>query len=217
MNAKNILNFLAELQANNNRNWFKQNEDRYLQAKEDFETFVNNMISEIQKFDKDIGTPVAKDCIFRLFRDVRFSKNKDPYKTNFGAFIANGGRKSHSAGYYMHIQPGHSFIGGGIYMPEPKILLSIRKEIFKHTNPFKKIIAEKTFQKYFGEIHGEKLKLPPKGFPKEFEDIELLKHKHYTVLHPVKDHFWISKNAISKTTEIFKIQYPFNRFLNKAL
>ena len=112
-----ILEFLTLIKENNNREWFHENKALYNQAKNDFEVFVNLAINEISKFDKSIVSVDAKDCIFRIFRDVRFSKSKMPYKANFGAFIIKGGKKSPMAGYYIHVEPGNSFLAGGIYMP----------------------------------------------------------------------------------------------------
>jgi uncharacterized protein (TIGR02453 family) len=174
-------------------------------------------LAELNKVDPGINNLKAKDCIFRIYRDVRFSKNKEPYKSNFGAFMVKGGKKSNFAGYYIHIEPDQSFVGGGIYMPEPGILRSIREEIYTHTEEYKSIIGNKTFRKYFPEIYGEKLSTAPKGFPKDFPDIDLLKNKHYAVAHYVKDSFWTSKNIISDLTEIFSVQYRFNEFLNRAV
>jgi len=217
MKIKIILEFLNALEVNNNRNWFKSNEDGFRLARTEFENFIEEMISVLRKIDEDVVNVNAKDCIFRIYKDVRFSKDKNPYKTNFGAFIAGGGRKSKYAGYYIHIEPGKSFVGGGIYMPEPEILKKIRVQIFHNANALKKILTGSDFEKYFNGIYGEKLKTVPKGFPKDFKDIDLLKHKHYAVVHEVKDSFWNSKNLKENLLGIFKIQYPFNLFLNKAI
>ncbi len=217
MNNKIILGFLKDLKVNNNRDWFKANDMRYQLAKNEFEDFIDEVIPALKKIDKEIDVLNAKDCIFRIFKDVRFSKDKNPYKTNFGAFIAKGGRKSKYAGYYIHVEPGKSFVGGGIYMPEAPELKAIREEIYNNSESFKKIINNPSFKKYFTEIYGDKLKTAPKGFPKDFKDIDLLKFKHYAVVHNIKDSFWNSENLLSNLSEIFKAQLPFNRFLNKAI
>lgn len=217
MNSKNILGFLKDLKVNNNRDWFKINEMRYQLAKNEFEDFIEEVIPALKKIDKEIDVLYAKECVFRIFKDVRFSKDKNPYKTNFGAFIAKGGRKSKYAGYYIHLEPGKSFIGGGIYMPEAPELKAIREKIYNNAGQFKKIINSHSFKKYFREIYGEKLKTAPKGFPKDFGDIDLLKFKHYAVTSEVKDSFWNSKNLLPGLSEIFKAQLPFNQFLNSAI
>ena len=130
---KTILNFLTELKANNNRDWFNENRNQYVKAKSDFEDLINRIIPAIHHFDPDIGSISAKQCVFRIFRDVRFSKDKSPYKTNMGGFIARGGRKGGFAGYYLHLDPEQSFIAGGMHMPFPEELKKVRQEI-KNTN-----------------------------------------------------------------------------------
>ena len=159
----------------------------------------------------------AKDTIFRIYRDVRFSKNKEPYKSNFGASISKGGRKSPYAGYYMHLEPGNSFLGGGIYKPPSNILKSIRLAIYNNPKEFSKIINNKKFKDIFGEIHGEKLKSHPRGFDNNFEYIDLLKHKSYAVLTPVKDDFWLNENTVQEVINVFKRLYPFVVYLNNAI
>ena len=130
MNTKGILAFLNELAENNNREWFQANKPRYEEAKKEFENFVGQLIGEISKFDPQIKTVEAKNCLFRIYNDIRFAKNKAPYKTNFGASIAKGGKNGGYAGYYLHIENGASFVAGGVYMPQADKLKLIRKEIY---------------------------------------------------------------------------------------
>jgi len=217
MKLKNSFDFLCDLQINNDRDWFKKNEKTYKEAKKEFELFVEKLIVRTREFDPTIGSLAAKDCTFRIHRDVRFSGNKDPYKSNMGAYIVRGGKKSPFAGYYMHLEPGGSFIGGGIYMPEPTVLNALRTEVFENTAEFKKILNKKEFSKVFPEIYGEKLKTAPKGFPKEFEDIDLLKFKHYSLSHSVDDEFWFDENLEEKVVELFKLQLEFNSYMNRVV
>lgn len=217
MDFKMILEFLIDLQFNNNKNWFKDNNDRYQKAKAGFQQFVDKLIPALKQMDDSIDIISSKECIFRIFRDVRFSKNKEPYKTNFGALIARGGRKRSNAGYYIHIEPDSSFIGGGIYMPESNVLKAVRTEIYENIEEFKQIIQKDEFRKYFSGIYGEKLTLAPKGFPKDFADIDLLKFKHYAVTYPVENSFWLDSAIMENIMDIFHVQYPFNKFLNSAL
>lgn len=217
MDFKITLSFLSDLRKNNNREWFLENKSRYQHAQDQFRLFIDLVIAELNRFDKDIGIQTAKDCQFRINRDVRFSNNKEPYKNNFGAFIAKGGRKSKYAGYYIHVEPDASFLGGGIYMPESPVLQTIRNSIYENTDEFKQILSNPSFQKYFKDIYGEKLIGAPKGFPKEFEDIALLKHKHYAVGYTVENSFWYSDNLLEKVMDVFRSQYPFNAFLNMTL
>lgn len=214
---KEILSFLSDLKNNNNREWFDLNRDRYQKAKTLFEEKVNLMIVEISHFDPSVGMPAAKDSIFRIFRDVRFSKDKLPYKTNFGAFIANGGRKTSRAGYYIHIEPGASMVGGGIYMPEPDVVKKLRQEIYYNAAGFKKLIEEKNFKKTFGKLaEFDKLKRPPKDFDATFPDVDLLMYKSYTVMHPLSDEVVMSDKFPQKVLEVCSTMKEFNHFLNQA-
>ena len=142
--------FLKKLEANNNRDWFEKNKPAYLNAKGEFEVFVQQIINGIAKFDKRISHDLqAKDCTFRIYKDVRFSKDKTPYKNNMGASINPGGKKSLVAGYYFHLQPEGSFLAGGVYMPEPEMLNAIRQEIDYNSAPLLKILKSAAFKKYF--------------------------------------------------------------------
>ena len=209
--------FLSKLKFNNNKEWFTKNKPLYDNLKLDFEKIVSAFIKEIATFDSEIGLLTPKDCVFRIYKDVRFSKDKTPYKTNFGAFFVSGGRKSGMAGYYLHIEPCECFLGGGIYMPPSSILKKIREEINCNFEEFEKIISAKKFKKYFSKITGSKTTLIPKGFDKNFIGAEYLKFKDYTLIHPIKDDFLLNKDAFKKTLEIFKAMKPFNDFLNKGL
>ncbi len=214
---KTILDFLTNLKANNNRDWFNENRNLYDDAKSDFESLINRLIPAIYNFDPDIGTLSAKQCVFRIYRDVRFSKDKSPYKTNMGGFMARGGRKGGFAGYYIHIDPEQSFIAGGMHMPPPDILKKVRQEILYNIDEFKSTINKPAFKKTFGEIEGEKLSRPPKNFPADFPDIDLLKFKSYTILHKV-DQSTLLKDDIEKyIVKTFKEMYKLNQFLNRAV
>lgn len=216
MLQKSTLDFLKALKKNNNRDWFEKNRSKYELAKNDFEQFINKLIAELGKQDVALKGLEAKKCIFRIYRDVRFSKNKIPYKTNFGAVITEGGRKSDKACFYIQVEPGNTFIAGGRWMPAPDDLREIRKEIFYNTKKFKKILSEKSFVKYFKKLSDVKLKLPPKGFDKNFPDIELLKYTSYILDTPVKDNVLLSKNIFRSCSEIYKAMLPFLKFLNEA-
>jgi uncharacterized protein (TIGR02453 family) len=217
MNLQKSLEFMMELEVNNDRNWFKDNDQKYRIAKASFESFIDELIPPLKKMDGTIDIENSKPCMFRIFRDVRFSKNKAPYKTNFGAFIAKGGRKSNFAGYYVHLQPEQSFLGGGVYMPEAPYLKAIRTSIFKDPARFKSIISNTDFKTTFGDVYGEKLKTAPKGFPKDFPDIDLLKNKHYVVTHPVANEFWLGDDPVNAALAIFKKQFEFNQYLNEVI
>ena len=218
MFTEKVIDFLNQLSNNNNREWFNANKALYQACNKEVEVSVIKLVQEIQKFDPSIGNLEPKDSMFRIYRDVRFSHDKSPYKINMGAVFAQGGRKSIKAGYYMHIEPNDCFIGGGIYMPEAPVLKAIRKEIYYNSDEFNKILNEKNFKKYFPTgIGGDKLKNPPKDFPADFKDIELLKHKHFFTLNSVKDAELSSKDYFKKVVEVFKAIKPLNDFLNRAI
>jgi uncharacterized protein (TIGR02453 family) len=179
------LQFLTALKGNNNREWFHANKPEYVKVRKNFEDFSAVLLDNLKTFDKTLQNIEIKQCLFRIYRDVRFSPNKEPYKTHFGAYFAkNGGKNSHFAGYYFHLDPAESFFGGGIYMPLPEYLKAIRKEIYYQIEEFKAIIDAPVFNKYYNGIEEiEKLKKAPADFPKDFSDIELLKNKHFFASH----------------------------------
>lgn len=217
MISNTILHFLKELARNNNKVWYQKNKDMYVQAKQEFELVTGLLINEIGKFDKNLSGLLPKDCIFRIFRDVRFSNDKTPYKTNFGAYMSKGGRKGGLAGYYLHVEPGSCFLAGGIYMPPSPVLRAIRNEIYHNIDEFLEILGEKKFRQYFGQIWGEKLTAPPRGFSKNFPEIELLKYKHYNVVHEINEQQITGKDFIGYAVEVYREMLPFNRFLNQAV
>jgi uncharacterized protein (TIGR02453 family) len=212
-----ILNFLSELKENNNKEWFDQNRDRYQECRKKVLFLTELIIHEAGKFDPEIGVQDPKNCVFRIFRDVRFSNDKTPYKTNMGSFIAKGGRKSVSAGYYLHIEPGASFVGGGSYCPPPDALKAIRTEIFDHPEDFKQLVYNESFRKVYPEFYDDKLKTAPKGFPKDFPDIDLLKYKSFAFGSAIDDSIVTSDAFVGKILSTMKELYPVNRFLNTAL
>jgi uncharacterized protein (TIGR02453 family) len=217
MIKKHIYDFLVALKQNNTREWFQANNSWYQEAKNDFEQFVSALILEISKFEPAIGSLKPQDCIFRIFRDVRFSRDKSPYKTNFGAYIVPGGKKSGLAGYYFHIEPGECFLAGGIWHPSPDVLKKIRKEIYENIDEFLNILNNKEFSRHFDKLYGDKLVNPPAGYPADFQHIDLLKFKDYNVLKAISCDELFTGKIIEKTAELYRIMYPFNRFLNYGL
>ena len=214
---KVVFDFLHKLDKNNNREWFADNKSMYQEALAEVEKFVDHLIPNIQKFDPRIGTLTSKQTMFRIYRDIRFSKDKTPYKTYFGSFIAPGGRKSQQAGYYMHLAADSNFLGGGAHRPVGEELKKIRSEILYNVDDYKKIVSGKSFKETFGEVDGEKLKRPPVGFPKDFEDIELLKLKSYTVFQTVSEKKVNAKDFDQYALGVFKTMNPFIEFLNRAI
>lgn len=218
MDFQRIFDFLAKLRVNNDRKWFNEHKSEYEQARREFQKFIDALILPLSELDSSIGTVSAEECMFRIYRDIRFSNDKTPYKTHFSAFIANGGRKTRLAGYYVHVQPDQSFVAGGIYRPDPATLESIRNEIYHRPKDIRNILDDKTFRKYFNEISNEnKLKNPPKSYPKDFEEIELLKNKHFITHHSLNNDFFLKDKLVERLMQIFEVQYPLNEFLNTAL
>jgi uncharacterized protein (TIGR02453 family) len=214
---QNCLNFLQQLTENNTREWFAANKKQYDSAKADFEKITARFIKEIGEFDPDIRSLTPRDCIFRIFRDVRFSKDKAPYKTNFGASFNKSGKKIHNAGYYIHLDPSGCFLGGGIYMPEPDMLKNIRQEIYYNYEEFEKIVSEKDFVKYYKGIDGSRLSLPPKGYPKDFKGVETLKFKDYTALHSFDPAKFEEEKFFQHSSKVLQALKPLNDFLNRAV
>jgi uncharacterized protein (TIGR02453 family) len=215
---KTVVGFLTDLAANNNREWFQENKAAYEEAKREVEQFVNLLIPQLGSFDERVKYLTAKDCMFRIFRDVRFSKDKSPYKTNMGAWITGRGRKSPGPGYYLHIQPGESFLAAGVYMPEPEQLKMLRKEIYYNISEFLAILADPALKSYFGGVdEWDKAKTAPKDFPKDFEQIEILKNRHYTISCPVSDEQVMNDNFLSWVSDAFRTTNAYNRFLLRAL
>lgn len=212
---KQILQFLKKLETNNNRDWFESNRPIYESAKAEFESFTNELLNGIKKFDKGIDPSLtAKQCMFRINRDVRFSKNKSPYKTNMGAAISPGGKKSTIAGYYLHVEPGKSFLAGGVYMPEPAQLNAIRQEIDYNGEPLVKLLKSAAFKKYYKGLDTDgKLQRPPKGYDENHPLIDLLKNKHFIVSHPINDAQLLDAKSTGYIIAGMKAMYPFLEYL----
>lgn len=208
------LQFLKNLGKNDNREWFNENKTKYQEAQQDVVSFVEKLIEEMITFDEEVGKVDAKKSLFRIYRDTRFSKDKSPYKTNFGASLGMG-KGSQKAGYYLHIEPGKSFLGGGIYMPEPSVLKAIRKEISAFGDEFQTILEKDDFRNYFRGLSVEdKLKNVPQGFEKDDKMAEYLKLKHFIVTHPVSDEQLLSENAPKEIANVYRAMKPLVDFLN---
>ena len=213
------LHFLKKLKINNNREWFDSNKTEYLASKEIFEEFVSELIKGINKFDKKVSLDLKpKDCTFRIYKDVRFSKDKTPYKNNMSASINPGGKKSNIPGYYFHLEPDACFLAGGVYMPMPDVLKAIRQEIDYNPLPLINVLKSASFKKEFNGIDEEdKLKNPPKGFNKDHAHSEILKNKHFIVSQKFENKVILKKEGLSKTLNSFKAMYPFLDYLRKAI
>jgi uncharacterized protein (TIGR02453 family) len=220
MLQKSTLDFLRDLKKHNDKSWFDANRKRYETAKEDFTGFLQDIIDAHAKKDDGLTGLQAKSCLFRINRDIRFSKDKSPYKTNFGASINRGGKKSVLAGYYFHLEPGEAFVGGGVWMPQPPELAKVRQEIDYGFDDFKKIVGSKKFKTVYGELYkGEDMMLSrvPKGYEPDNPAAEFLKMKSYIAMRKVTDKELLSKDLKKITLEAFSALQPLMEFINTAL
>jgi len=214
---KNVLPFLRDLAENNTREWFQDNKKRYQQAKGEFEEFIGKLLPQLALIDKGLSGLEVKQCVFRIYRDVRFSHDKSPYKTNMGAAMTRGGRKSPFATYYFHMEPGSVFAGGGIWMPDAPVLKAMRQEVYYNVDEFKSILNAPSFRKYFDGISGDKLKRPPRDFPSDFPDVDLLMYKSYVTTTQLRDEQVLRENFMEELLNVYRAMYPFNSFINRAL
>jgi uncharacterized protein (TIGR02453 family) len=214
------LKFLKDLKKNNTREWFEKNRKNYESAKADIAGLVESIVQQFGRKDESIAHLTAKDCMFRINRDVRFSKNKAPYKTNMGAYLCSGGKKSPLAGYYIHIEPGGCFMGGGAYMGEPDVLKKIRQEIDYNWEEFSKIVHNKKFKGLYGELErgeGMSLSREPKGYEKDNPAIEYIKLKSWVATTELSDSDLTGKDLVKKITAAFETLQPLVMFLNRAI
>ena len=218
MDFSGTFKFLQALSKNNDRTWFEKNKSTYLEAKEHFETFVGKFLDELIKFNPSLAGLNPKKLPFRIYRDVRFSKDKSPYKTNMGAGFSPNGKLVQEPGYYLHIQAGGSFVAGGIYMPDPANLSKIRQEIDYNGAMLEKILKDKKFKKWFkGFSDFDKLKTVPKGYAKDHPRLDWLKHKTFIVSHAFTDAQVKDKKFLKQLVEAAKAMKPLNDFLKEAI
>lgn len=214
MNIPVIFDFLEELGANNNRDWFNTHRDQYDKARAEFDKLLTAVISRIALFDESIRGVEAKDCTYRIYRDTRFSQDKTPYKTHFGGYINARGKKSDHCGYYLHIEPGHCLLAGGSYCLPSPVLKAIRQAIYDNMDEYRAIVENPDFKKYFPVIGESFLKTAPKGFPKDYESLDYLKCKEYTCCCYVSDAFFKAPDCLEQVSDVFMRLKPFADFLN---
>lgn len=220
MLQSSTLTFVKKLTKNNNKPWFEENRHLFNEAKDDFEKLLKDIITAFGKIDPDIAPLEAKNCIFRQYRDIRFSQDKTPYKQHMGASFDRGGKKSGFAGYYLHIEPGNkSMAGGGIWMPEAEQLKKIRQEIDYNQEEFYSILNQNDFKKIYGDLEqGEfKLSREPKGYEKDNPAIEYLKLKSLVATQILTDNDLVSKDVLQKILSAFTALMPLIKFINRSL
>ncbi|MHA4893417.1 DUF2461 domain-containing protein [Pedobacter sp. PWIIR3] len=218
MIQKETLYFIRDVAENNDRNWFAANKDRYEVAKEDIIGLIEKLIPKLAAVDPEfsIDTP-ARKCLMRIYRDVRFSKNKDPYKNNYGISFNVKAKGVPSPDYYLHIQPGKSFFGAGFWMPEAAVLKQIREEIDYNSSEFTAILESDSFSRLFELSREDTLKNAPKGYEIDHPQINLLKLKSFIAICPITDAELQSPLIVDKLKSAFESIYPFILFLRNAV
>ncbi|MDB5203057.1 MAG: hypothetical protein JWQ27_2466 [Ferruginibacter sp.] len=213
------LKFLAKLEKNNDRSWFEANRPAWENVKEAFIQFTDELVKTIAQFDPPIGELQAKQCIFRINRDVRFSKDKRPYKNHVSAYFNKGGKKANGAGYYVHIEPGRCFAAAGIWMPPPADLARIRQEIDYNFEEWRSLLENKNFKKQIpaGLESTEKLVRPPKGYTEDDPAIEYLKMKSFIASRSFTDEEVTTPGFLQKVGKMLEATKPLSDFLNRAL
>ncbi|MBK8517452.1 MAG: DUF2461 domain-containing protein [Saprospiraceae bacterium] len=220
MIQQTTLEFLKKLKQNNNKPWFDAHRKQYDNVKADYLACAGAILSEMKRIDVSLDMVTPKDCVFRINRDIRFSSDKSPYKTNLGIALHPGGKKFNKAAYYLHIEPDSSFIGGGLWLPEAALLSKVRKEINYFYADLRSILDNPEFMKTYGDLdveEGQKLVRPPKGYDADNPAIEYLKLKSFTISAPVSDALLTSDTMVSSIIKSFSILKPFLSFINRGL
>lgn len=214
-NIKSILSFLRSLRLHNDRDWFNANKDKYLRVKDEVEALTAHLIEEMTKWQPEAARLRPADCTYRIYRDTRFSADKTPYKTHIGIYInPPAGKKSPRCGYYLHLEPGNCLVAGGCWCPPAPLLKQLRQEIFDNVEEYLEILEEPEFKKYFPIVGENLLKTAPKGFPKDWQYIDLLKPRDYTAFSPLTDEQMLSPEMLSLVIHRMRLLQPLNAFFN---
>ena len=220
MITKEALQFLEDLIANNNTQWMHANKKRYEDYKKDYHNYIASILAEMKPLDKNLESLEVKNCTFRINRDIRFSKDKSPYKTNIGVWLTQNKFKKNSPGYYIHFEKGNSFIAGGVWCPDTDELKRIRKEIAFFYEDLEAIVDNKTFKKEFSTLDRDEknsLKKAPKDFDANHPAIEFLKLKSFTASQKLADNTFFNPNFSKMVAQKLIALKPMNDFLNRAL
>ncbi len=211
------LRFLTELSTHNTKDWFDAHRADYDAARKDFEGFVEAVRVALLPILPQLEGQRAKDLTFRIYRDVRFSKDKRPYKAHFGAYFTRAGKKAPDAGYYLHIEPGASFLAAGLWMPEGPLLKAVRQEIDYNLDEFRGIVEDKKYRRTFSKLEGESLKTPPQGYAADHPGIDYLKRKSFISSAPMADENFTGKDAVKKCVAACVTGKPLVDFMNRAM
>ena len=214
---QSTFDFLADLKMNNRREWYHANKGRFKDAQQNFIDFVAMLLFRISEFDADMIGTEPKDCLFRIYRDIRFAKDKTPYKPWFGASMNPGGRKRMGAGYYVHVAPGNSYFAGGVWHPDKVTLAAIRDYITCWPEQFKRIMENQGFADTFGSLEGDRLKVAPKGYSKDHPQIQWLRYKDFIVRKQIIEDDLKSDQCLDIGHGIYGNMAEFIGFLRKAI
>ena len=220
---KEILDFLRDLEKNNNREWFNSHKEQYQRVLKKWYAFCESLIAEIGRFDKDIAPLTIKECTYRIYRDTRFSKDKSPYKTHFGVFLAKGGKKSMHAGYYFHIGTGNSsdyphvhMLASGNYCYDNKAVKILREDISGEWETFSTSILAKVNHLFIPDTEGA-LKRVPKEYDKDAPYADWMRMKSFCLTAKTDDNFILQDNLAQRVAELFKTTQPFIDYINRAV
>ncbi len=213
--TKENFQFLKKLQKNNNRDWFNENKEEYLKQHQNTIDFADLLLNKISTHD-NIETPTGKKSLYRIYRDVRFSKDKSPYKSHWAGGFKRATNELRG-GYYFHIEPGNSMLGGGFWGPNKEDLLRIREDIASNASDLRKVLDSKSFKDTFGSLQGEQLKTAPKGFDKEHPDVDLLRYKQFIISTRFTDEEVLSPDFVNKVNEGFKKMRPFLDYMSESV
>lgn len=211
------LTFLADLDAHNDRTWFESARPRYEAARADFSAFADALRQGLTPLVPQLAEQATRDLLFRIYRDVRFSKNKDPYKPHFSAYFSRAGKKAVDAGYYLHIKPGQSHLSIGMWEPQGAVMKAVRQEIDYSFDELQSLLQKPSFRKAFGELKGDRLRTLPQGYTADNPAIDILKHKSFMFSHPLSDSFLQQKDAVKKILALAKEAAPVLAFFNRAM
>lgn len=220
MLSSKTLQFLEDLKENNNREWFLANKSYYEEYKKEYHQLISDFLEEMVPFDDSLRNLEPKKCAFRINRDIRFSKDKSPYKTHMGIWMTTDQNRSNSPGYYVHIEKGGSFIAVGLHVPEAADLKKVRKEIAYFYEDLEEIVNDKDFKKIYSELdrtEANSLKTAPKDYEKDHPAIEFLKLKSFTVSQKLDDKSLFEKDFVKKTAKKLITAKPLNDFLTRGL
>jgi len=220
MITKEALKFLNDLIANNNTEWMHANKKRYENYKKDYHNFIGSILTEMKKLDKSLEPLEVKNCTFRINRDIRFSKDKSPYKTNMGVWMSQDRTQKNAPGYYIHYEPGNCFVAGGVWCPETNELKKIRKEIEFFYDDLEGIVSYKNFKKEFGQLDRSEnnvLKKAPKDFEANHPAIEFLKLKSFTTSVKINESVFTEADFSKKIAAKLILLKPLNDFLKRGL